>query len=148
MGFALSSFLILSGVGIVAALMGWYVLVERPRRHRRRFERALLQQRGEQDAKGFAALFDDESERQVAEKLYPKLQALTVTNCVPLCLDDFLFQELQIDDEDLTDEIDAVLADFGRGIPSENEWETAFGKGVKTVRDLVSAVSTIRRSHN
>lgn len=125
---------------IVAGLVWWIIRFYVRARHR---ERALLEARGEQTASEFAALFPDESERRVAEKLYPKLQTLTLSESVPLRPEDMLFTQLEIDDEDLTDEIDGVLAEFGRNQPTDREWKLAFGDGVKTVGELVTAVSRL-----
>lgn len=143
MGFALSSFLILSGVGIAAGTLATYVMVERSRRRRQKFELALLQERGQQSATEFAALFVNESERRVAERLYPKLQELTATESVPLRPEDLLFTQLAIDDEDLIDEIDAVFSEFGRKRPNTREWDVAFGGGINTVGELVTAVKQL-----
>lgn len=143
MSFALSSFLILAGVGIVAALVGGYLLVERPRKNRERIELALLKRRGPQTASAFALLFDNESERRVAEKLHPELQMLTVTKTVPLRPDDLLCRGLRIDDEELVYAVDKALVECGCKKPNTREWSVAFNQKVSTVGELVRASSRL-----
>jgi len=139
MKFALISFFILAGVGLVAGLVSWYFMVERASQQRGRIELALREQRGVQTAEEFARLFENESERRIAEKLYPELQLLTVTRTVPLRPSDLLFQELRVDDEDLVDAIEQALAKLGRKKPNRQEWVQAGCEKISTVGELVSA---------
>jgi len=141
--FALTSFFIVAGVGLVVGLVSWYFMVERVRQQRKRIELALREQRGPQTAQEFALLFENESERCIAGNLYPELQLLTITGAVPLRPGDLLFRELRLDDVGLVGAIDNALAKLGRNRPKRQEWVLAGCEKISTVRELVSASSRL-----
>ena len=108
----------------------------------RRRERHLLQIRGAQDAKSFAAMFAAEAEQAVATALYPRLQRITYTHAVPFTKDD-TFRALDFDAEDLLDEVMAIFGDLGSNTPTSRELSQEL-TGVSTVGELVAALARLR----
>ncbi len=131
------------GVVLVGGVAAFIAYTIRANMAAKRREQAMVEIRGEQTATEFAALFTDASERRVAELLYPRLQSLTLSERVPFRPDDLIFEHLEIDDEDLTDEILDLLRKLRHPEPNEQEWNAAFGGRVRTVGDVVSAVTRL-----
>lgn len=119
-------------------------------------ERSLAQVRGVQNAIAFAEFFPTDAERVVARTLYPRLQRLTFTRELPFSKEDRLFSHpysgsilsnevtahcLSFDDEDLWDDIVAVLTELGCDAPKTVIADQL--QGVETVGQLVTALAML-----
>jgi hypothetical protein len=108
----------------------------------RRRERVIAKARGpQQDVAAFVGMFTTAAERQVARKLYPRLQNITYTHELPLAKDD-TFRTLGVDADDLLDEVLAVFADLGCHKPTDAELNAELA-GVKTIGQLVTAIANL-----
>jgi hypothetical protein len=140
-------------VGGFSAFVGYTVLFNV---RGRKAERALAKARGTQNATSFAEMFPTDAERVVAGTLYPRLEKLTFTRALPLSKEDQLFSALytgsilfdevtahylNFDDEDLWDDIVAVLTELCSDAPQTviaNELQ-----GVETIGQLVTALAKL-----
>jgi hypothetical protein len=122
----------------------------------RKIERGLAQIRGAQDVTSFAEIFSTGAERAVARALYPRLKKQTATRALPLIKEDRLFSlsyhasilsdsaiahSLRFLEEDLFDEVIAVLAELGCSVPKTVVADEL--EGVETVGQLVSALAKV-----
>lgn len=122
----------------------------------RKAERALAKARGPQNATSFAEMFPTDAERIVARTLYPRLEKLTFTRELPLSKEDLLFStpysvsilsdevtayNLSFDDEDLSDDVVAVLTELRCGAPKAVIADEL--QGVETLGQLVSALAKL-----
>ena len=122
----------------------------------RKMERGLAQIRGAQDVTSFTEIFSTDAERVVARALYPRLKHQTATRAVPLIREDRLFSlsdngsilpdsatvySLRFLEEDLFDEVIAVLAELECNVPKTVVADEL--EGVETVGQLVSALAKV-----
>ena len=145
---------ILLALGGFCALVAVYTVLLNARG--RKAERAIARVRGAQNAASFAEMFSTEAERAVAWALYPRLEKLTFTQELPLSKADRLFSRsfsgsilsdeaaahwLNFDDEDLWDDVLAVLTDLGCDVPKTVVADEL--EGVESVGQLVTALSKL-----
>ena len=122
----------------------------------RKAERAVAKARGTQNATSFAEMFPTDAERLVARMLYPRLEKLTFTRELPLSKEDRLFStpysrsilcaevtvhDLNFDDEDLWDELIAVLTELRCEAPKTVIADEL--QGVETIGQLVTALAKV-----
>jgi len=139
--------------GGVSAFVGYTVLLNV---RGRKAERALAKARGTQDATSFAEMFPTDTERVIARMLYPRLEKLTFTRELPLSKEDRLFStpysssilsddvaahRLNFDDEDLWDELIAILAELRCDTPEIVIADEL--QGVETIGQLVTALAKV-----
>jgi hypothetical protein len=137
--------------GGFSAFVGYTVLFNT---RGRKAERAVAQARGTQSAPSFAEMFPTDAEQDVARALYPRLEKLTFTGQLPLLREDRLFfnrntgsilseevsaQHLNFDDEELWEEIVAVLPELHCDTPKTVIADEL--QGVETVGQLVTALA-------
>jgi hypothetical protein len=104
----------------------------------RRREKRLMAARGRQTADDFALLFKNGTERQVARRIYPRLQHLTLSGQFPIYREDLILgSPLNFDVGDLMDESDGIRTDLDI---SEEALESALRKA-KTAAELVEALA-------
>lgn len=140
--------------GGISAFVGFTVLIN-VRGHNA--ERALAKTRGAQNATSFAEMFPTEAERVIARMLYPRLEKLTFTRELPLSKEDRLFStpnstlilsdevvahHLDFDDEDLWDELIAVLTELQCEAPKTVIADQL--QAVETIGQLVTALAKVK----